>query len=102
MRDEIVPRGKRAMKIELVRVRKWAQVQIPLERVVPVELKAEVCLAGFHQRRIFESVAQPERAIVVKIVAEKHVGGGGLLGDSLQSRMRLDERHRRQPAAVGN
>ena len=39
---------------------------------------------------------------MVKVIAQEHVGGRGLLGGGFERRVRLDERHLGEPTAVGN
>src|SRR5208282_4302363 len=46
--------------------------------------------------------AQPEGAVVMKIVAQEHIGDGSLLGDGAHGGMRVERGHFREPAAVGN
>ena len=67
-----------------------------------VEIEARLHFSGFHARHIFKPVAQPKRPVVMKIVAQKHIGGRSLFARGFQRRMRLHQRHRGEPAAVGD
>ena len=59
-------------------------------------------LGGFEQSGVLEPVAEPEGAVVVKVVADEHVGRRGLLGNRLQRRVGLEQRHGGRPAGIGN
>ena len=102
MLHEIVPGRQRSVNIFCVRVRKRPQPQIPVVGVEVVELKFEIGLVRFHHRRVFEPIAQPERAVVMKVVTQKHVRRRSLLRNGSQRRMRLQHPHHRQPPAVRN
>ncbi len=62
----------------------------------------EAGLARFHHGGVLEPVTQAEGAVVVEIITQIHVRWRRLFGDGLERRVRLDHRHGRQPAAVGN
>jgi hypothetical protein len=49
-----------------------------------------------------EHVRQVERAVVVKVVSDEPVGDGRLRRDGLDGRMRVDHRHRRVEAGIGD
>ena len=102
VRDEVAPGGKPAVNVFLVGVRKRAELQVPIVGVEAVELEREVRFVGLHHRGIFVAVAQAEGAVVVKIIAQEHVGGRGLLGNSFERGMRLEHAHHREPATVGD
>ncbi len=51
---------------------------------------------------VFEAVAEAESAVVMEVVAEEHVGRRGLLGGGLERGVRVEQRHDRQPTAVGD
>ena len=69
MSDEIVPGGKHAVNVILVGVRKRAEAQVPIVGIETVKLEGEISLVGLHHRGVFESVAEAEGAVVMKIVA---------------------------------
>ena len=100
--DEVVPRRQRVLEVQFVGVREWAELQVPVVGVEAVELEVEVRLLRPHQRRVLEPVAEAKRAVVVKVVAEKHVHRRRLRGRGPERRVRLGERHRRQPARVAD
>src|SRR5581483_1580397 len=103
MVNEIVPGGNLAFEIFLIGIGQRAETEIPLVSVVAVELEIGVgFLGGLQQRGVFKTVAQAEGAVVMEVVAEEHVGGRGLLGNSLKRRMGVDQRHGRRPAGIGD
>src|SRR5262249_54506290 len=65
--DEIVPGWNFAVQVFLVDGRERAQSQEPFVGVVSVKIESDLLLVGFHPRRVLEPVAQPERAVVMKI-----------------------------------
>ena len=102
MLHEIVPSGQLLVHILLVEIRNRSQPQKPVEGIEAIEIESLVLLGCFHSRRILQAVAQPERAVMMEIVTQVHVGRRGLLGNSFQRRMRIDHRHHSQPPAIGN
>ena len=90
------------MEKAFVEFRKRAQAKIPIEGVVLIEVEVKLLLAGFHPRHILEPVAETEGAIVMKIVSQEHIRRRSLFAGGLQRRMRIDQRHGGQPAAVGD
>ncbi len=67
------------MNIFRIGIRKRPQPHVPVVRIEAVELKFEIGLVRFHHRRVFEPVAQPERPVVMEIVAQEHIGRRSLL-----------------------
>ena len=76
--DEVVPGGDLLVQVLPVRVGQRPEVEVPVEGVVAIELERLDVLAAFHHRRVLEGVAQAERAVVVEVVTQPHVGRGGL------------------------
>ena len=87
------------MKVFGVDVRQGAELQIPLEGVVPVELESDVDLARLHHGHVLEAVAQAEGAVVMEIVAQKLSAGDACGDTAFERRVRLEHGHHRQPAA---
>jgi len=100
--DKVVPGGDRAVEIALVDVPERSEVQIP---IIEIELReGEVAVGGLvvlHFVTVFESVTEPERAIMMKVVAEEEIAHTGLLRGRLQRGMRVDRADERQPAGIG-
>ena len=67
-----------------------AEVQEPFEGVVLVELELLDVLAGLHHRGVLEPVAEPERTVVMEVVAQEHVGRRRLGRGGLERGVRLD------------
>src|SRR5439155_5977648 len=100
MRDELVPGGYRAVEVFRAGIRERSQTQVPVESVGLVELEVEVRLRRLHQRGVLETVAEAESAVMVKVIAQELVFRRRLFGGGSKRRMRVQERHRGEPAAV--
>src|ERR1700722_10741419 len=91
------------MEVLFVGVRKRAEAQIPLISIGAVEFEVGVGFLGsLEQRGILESVAEAEGSVVMEVVAQEHVGGRGLLRGGLERRVRIEQGHGGEPAAVRN
>ena len=102
MRDKIVPRRNLSVKIPRVDAAERTEREVPAERVVAIERELLHVLAAFHHCGVLEAVAQTERAVVMKVVAQPHIRRGRLRRDRLQRRVRLESPHDGGPAIVGN
>jgi hypothetical protein len=102
MAGEVVPRGPLSLEEPGVHVREGAEREIPLIGVVAIELEVLDRVRGLEGIDVFEAVAQAEGAVVVEVVADPHVGRGGLGRDGLDGGMRVQHRHHGEPAAVGD
>ena len=100
MRHEVVPARNGPVQMLGIDVRQGPERQIPLVRVVAVELERLLLLRRLHPRGVLEAVAQPERAVVMKVVAQEHVPGRRLRRGRLERRMRVEHRHHGEPAGV--
>ena len=90
------------LKYFAIDVRQRAELQIPLEGVVAVELEVGVDLVRLHHGDVLEAVAEAKGAVVMEVVAEEHVGRRGLRRHRLEGRVRVEHRHHRQPAVVAD
>src|SRR3984957_2351541 len=77
MRDKVVPGGPLAVEITRVGLAEGPQLEIPVVSIELLELESLVGFPGLHHGGIFEAVAQPEGAVMVKIVAQEQVGWRG-------------------------
>ena len=100
VRDVVVPGGNLSVQVLRVHVRERTEAEIPVERVVAIEGERLYVLAGLHHGRVLEAVTQSERAVVVEVVAEPHIGRGRLRRDRLEGRMRLECAHDGGPSVV--
>src|SRR6266498_4710167 len=78
------------MKVVRVCIRECSEPQIPLIGVISIELKVCEYIRSLQLIRILETIAQTEGSVMMKIVAEKHVGGSCQFADSFQSRVRFE------------
>ena len=83
-------------------VRERALRQPPAIVVVLVELERRALFAPFHHHGILEAVREPERAVVMEVVAEEHRRRRCLRRRGLERGMRIEDRHHCQPAGVRN
>ena len=94
MVDKIVPGWQFSVKIPGICIRERTQPEIPLIGVVRIELEIRVLfLRGLQQRGIFEAIAEAKGAVVMEVVAQKHVCRAGLLGCCFQRRMGVEQGH---------
>src|SRR5207247_3201008 len=90
MGNEVIPGRQLPVKVFRVGIRKRAKPQIPLIGVISIELKVCEYIRSLQLIRILETIAQSEGPVMMKIVAEKHVGGRCQLGGCLPPRMPVD------------
>ena len=88
------------MKVFSVDVRERPQPQIPLISVVSIKLEVREYVRSLQLVCILETIAEPERPVVMKIIPQEHVGRRRFFHDSFQGGVRLEYRHDHQPARV--
>ena len=96
--DEVLPRRQRRGE----EVRERALLEVPLEGVVLVKLRLAPPLGALDADDVLVAVAQAEAALVEEVVAEPGVAHGRLRRERLERRVRLEQRHDRQPPRVGD
>ena len=103
MFDGRVPVRDRTVKIFRVDVRERAEIEIPLVRVVDLEIEIRVLvLIRLLEHRVFKVVALAQRAEAMVVVVHPLVDGRGLLADGLERGVRMEQRERSCQAIVGD
>ena len=97
----VIPRGDLALEHLSLHPRQRSQVEIPTVGVGAIEREAGVeSLRMLHLVGVLEPVRQAERALMMKVVAQPHVGRRGLRRRRLERRMRIHQRLHHQPPVV--
>ena len=100
VRHEVVPGGNLPVQVLGIDVGERPEIEVPLEGVVAVELERLLLLRRLHSCRVLEAVAQAERAVMVEVVAQEHVGGRCLRRRGFERRVRVEHRHEGEPAGI--
>src|SRR6266852_9899616 len=103
MIDAGIPIGNGTVEILGVDVGERTEIEIPLVRVVRLEIEVRVLvLISLLQDGVFEVVALAERSIAVIVVVHPLIDGRGLLADSLERGVWVEKSEGGGQTVVGN